>query len=78
MADKPDPKLFVLARDVTLAPWPQLGGLCKIPVTFPRGTPVQRVGADWAIRDESTVAAVTGNAHDARHRYVWVKEEDCE
>jgi hypothetical protein len=73
-----NPTLFVLKRDVTLAHcWPNQGGL-KWPATFPKGTPVQRVGADWAIRDEKTVAALTGNAHDARHKYVWVKEEDCE
>lgn len=69
------PKLFVLKHDVTLVPWPLYP---SAPVTFVKGTPVQRVGADWAIRDESTVATVTGNVHDAHYRYVWIKEEDCE
>jgi hypothetical protein len=72
------PKLFILARDVTLADcWPNLGGM-KYPAIFPKGTKVQRVGADWAIDDEKLVAVLTGNSHDAHYRYVWVKEEDCE
>lgn len=69
---------FILKHDVTLAHcWPNQGGL-PWPGTFPKGTPVQRVDNGYAIRDESTVARITGNTHDAHHRYVWVQESDIE
>jgi len=68
--------LFILRHDVTLTPWQNIGNTQSF--VFPKGTAVQRIGANWAIRDEKTVARITGNAHDARHRYVWVRESDVE
>jgi hypothetical protein len=72
-----------LKHPVTLKPWPQLGAASCGPVTFPAGAQVHTVkdgmGRDqWAITSARLVAEITGDAHDATHRYVWIPAEAVE
>lgn len=70
-----------LKHDVTLADcWPNQGGL-KWPATFPAGTAVHYVRNPigmWAITSLKLVAVLTGNSHDAAHRYVWIDAKHVE
>jgi len=66
----------VLKQDTTITPWRNIG--LTESYVFPKGTEIIYVGGNPAIASERVVAEITGNAHDAKYRWVWVNQEDVE
>jgi hypothetical protein len=68
----------VTSKDIPMSLWGS-------PVVIPKGTEVILVkgasgieGDLWAIKSERLLMDLTGNTHDPKYRYVFVKREDIE